>query len=407
MDDPYGAFCQDRPLLIPGAAIGPLSGLTFAVKDIFDIAGQRTGAGNPDWLNTHAAAIATAPVIEQLVNVGATLVGRTVTDELTYSLNGENIHYGTPINPYAPGRIPGGSSSGSAVAVAGSLVDFSLGTDCAGSVRLPASYCGIYGFRPSHGRISLQGVMPLAPSFDTVGWFATDPMILKTVGDVFFQDEDSPCDFRRLLIATDAFALISSTFSKKLKSCIPSIADVFSRVESIRICPENLSTWMLLFRTIQSLEIWEQHGEWIREVQPDFAPEIHQRFEQASLINPDKRETAQDTRYRITAYLNRLLADDAVLCLPTTPGIAPKNNTATEELSVFRSQAISLLCIAGLASLPQINLSIATYDSCPLGLSLVGPYGSDRQLLTLAQTISDNLRDKAHVNLNRKIHAKN
>ena len=400
MDDPYGAFCKDRPVSMPGATIGSLSGLTFAVKDVFDIVGQRTGAGNPDWLRTHSAATATALVIEQLVDAGATLIGRTVTDELTYSLSGENIHYGTPINPHAPGRIPGGSSSGSAVAVAGSLVDFSLGTDCAGSVRLPASYCGIYGFRPSHGRISLRGIMPLAPSFDTVGWFATDPMILKTVGDVLLQSDDDPCDFRRLLIATDAFELISSSFSNNLKFCIPRITKVLSTVESIRICPENLSTWALSFRTLQSLELWEQHGCWIQESQPDFAPDIRQRFEQASLVNPDKTKIVRETRQGITAYLNMLLAEDAVLCLPTTPGIAPQNNTATEELSVFRAQAISLLCIASLAGLPQISLPIATYDSCPLGLSLVGPYGSDRELLNLAKTISDNLGDKAHVNLN-------
>ena len=400
MDDPYGAFCLDRPVFLPGVAIGSLSGLRFAVKDVFDIAGQKTGAGNPDWLRTHSVAIATAPVIEELLEAGATLVGRTLTDELTYSLNGENIHYGTPVNPHACDRIPGGSSSGSAVAVAGNLVDFSLGTDCAGSVRLPASYCGIFGFRPSHGHISLRGVMPLAPSFDTVGVFAQDPVILKKVGDVCLQEENNECNLQRLLIAKDAFEVIAPCFSKSLKSYVPLISQVFKTVESIRVCPEDLSTWMLLFRTIQSLEIWENHGEWIRQVQPDFAPDIHQRFEQTSLVSPEKMPAAQKHRQQITHYLNTLLANDGVLCLPTTPGIAPKINTDTEELSFFRAQAINLLCIASLARLPQINLPIATYDDCPLGLSFVGPYGSDIQLLTLAKTISDNLGDKAHVNVN-------
>ncbi len=110
------------------------------------------------------------------------MVGKAITDELTYSLNGENIHYGTPVNPKAPGRIPGGSSSGSAVAVAGELADFALGTDCGGSVRAPASFCGIYGMRPSHGRISTAGVFRLAPRFDTVGWFARDGRLLELRG---------------------------------------------------------------------------------------------------------------------------------------------------------------------------------------------------------------------------------
>ena len=400
MDDPYGAFCQDRPIFLPGTGVGSLSGFRFAIKDVFDVAGQQTGAGNPDWLRTHSAAIATAPIIKQLIDAGATLVGRTVTDELTYSLNGENIHYGTPINPKAPGCIPGGSSSGSAVAVAGGLVDFSLGTDCAGSIRLPASYCGIFGFRPSHGRIPLQGVMPLASSFDTVGWFTQDPVILKKVGDVCLQDENNEWDLQRLLIAKDAFQVIAPSFSKSLKSYIPLISQVFKTVESVRACPEDLSTWMSLFRTIQSIEIWENHGEWIRQVQPDFAPDIRQRFEQTSLVSPEKMLAAQNHRQQITHYLNTLLANDGVLCLPTTPGIAPKINTAAEKLSVFRAQAICLLCIAGLARLPQVNLPIATYHNCPLGFSLVGPYGSDIQLLTLTKAISDNLRDKAHVNLN-------
>lgn len=163
---------------------GPLAGVTLAVKDLFDVAGLPTGAGSPEWLATHPVPNESAAAVSRLLDAGAHIVGKTHTDELAWSLNGENAHYGTPQNPNAPGRIPGGSSSGSAAAVAGSLVQIALGSDTGGSVRLPASYCGIYGIRPTHGRIDLRGVVPLAPSYDTVGWFARDPMLLSTVGKV-------------------------------------------------------------------------------------------------------------------------------------------------------------------------------------------------------------------------------
>ena len=182
-NDPYNAFCRHNHVELEGAP-GPLRGLTFAVKDVFDIAGHRTGNGNPVWLETHPPATRTASAVERVLAAGASMVGKTHTDELAYSLNGENVHYGTPINPRSPGRIPGGSSSGSAVAVAGSLVDFALGSDCGGSVRLPASYCGIYGIRTTHGLVPADGVVDLAKSFDTVGWFARDATMMLRVGDV-------------------------------------------------------------------------------------------------------------------------------------------------------------------------------------------------------------------------------
>lgn len=166
---------------------GPLSGLSFAVKDVFDIKGNTSGAGNPDWLRTHPPAESTAPALLALLQRGAALEGTTQTDELMYSLNGENAHYGTPINPVAPDRIPGGSSSGSAVAAAAGLVDFAIGTDTGGSIRIPSSYCGLYGFRPTHGAVSTEGLIPLAHSFDTVGWMSRDVNILLKTGCVLLK----------------------------------------------------------------------------------------------------------------------------------------------------------------------------------------------------------------------------
>ena len=192
MHDPFGAFIKNEDIRIPEAATGPLEGLTFAVKDNFDIKGHVTGAGNPDWLRSHEPAASTAPAVQMLLEAGASLVNKTIMDELAFSLNGENIHYGTPVNPAAPNRIPGGSSSGSASATAGRLVDFALGTDTSGSVRVPASYCGLFGIRTTHGAISTQGVVPLAPSFDTVGWFRGRPISYIGSERFFFRPNPLP-----------------------------------------------------------------------------------------------------------------------------------------------------------------------------------------------------------------------
>ncbi len=172
--DVFGAFVARPPCGRDPTGRGPLSGLTFAVKDFIDVAGCRTGGGNPDWLAGHPVAARSAAVVETLLGAGARLVGKTNMDELAFSLEGANAHYGTPVNPVCPDRLPGGSSSGSAVAVAAGLVDFALGTDTGGSVRVPASFTGIFGFRPTHGRVSTVGVAPFSPSYDTIGWLARD-----------------------------------------------------------------------------------------------------------------------------------------------------------------------------------------------------------------------------------------
>lgn len=388
VDDRFGAFVRGTPIAIAGAEHGPLAGLTFGVKDAFDIRGYPTGVGNPDWLRTHPPATQTATAVAQLLSAGASIVGKTHTDELTYSLNGENIHYGTPINPHAPGRIPGGSSSGSAVAVAGALVDFALGTDCGGSVRAPASFCGIYGMRPSHGSVSVDGVFRLAPSFDTVGWFARDAQLLERVGQVLLPRIHPAADLRRLFVASDAFAWCGAGVAEALQAGVTEVAERLGNKQTATVAPGGFSNWFAAFRTLQGSEIWAEHGEWIRATNPQFAQDIRERFEWTATIAADAAVAAAQVRAEVSGRMRELLADDAVLCLPTTPGVAPLVNLPSDERTEFRTRALSLLCIAGLARLPQINLPLATLDGCPIGLSIVGPHGSDRALLSLAASLA-------------------
>ena len=383
IDDPLNAFCRYDEIALEGSATGPLLGCSFAVKDVFDIAGHRTGNGHPRWLETHPPAERTASAVERLLAAGARLVGKSYCDEMTYSINGENVHYGTPVNPRAPGRIPGGSSSGSASAVSGGLVDFALGTDCGGSVRIPASYCGIYGIRTSHGLVPADGVVPLAKSFDTVGWFARTASLMQRVGSVLLPPAKRFVP-RRLLIAKDAFAALDSEITAALTPAVETMTAMIAKTELVNVYTGDTAERLATFRVLQGAEIHAEHGAWIDRYRPEFGPGIRERFAWAATIAAADVAMALPRREAVARYMDSLLADDAILYLPTAPGVAPMLNTPPAELEVFRSRAFSLLSLAGLACLPQISLPLASFDGCPLGLSIIGPRGADQGMLDWA-----------------------
>ncbi len=242
--DPLGALCAVNHAEREPTGSGPLDGLSFTAKDVFDIAGTTTGFGQPTWLATHGPAERTAPAVERLLAAGARLAGRAICDELTYSLTGENVYYGTPVNPRCPDRVPGGSSSGSASSVAGGLADLSLGTDCAGSVRLPGSYCGLWAMRPTHGRVPLEGAPPFAPSFDTAGWLARDPDVLERAGRVLLADDAAPMAPPRLLVARDAFSLLEPRVAEALRPALARVESSLGPAADVEVAPEGLGRWM-------------------------------------------------------------------------------------------------------------------------------------------------------------------
>jgi amidase len=379
-NDSLNAFTRHTHVALDGSGTGPLAGFTMAVKDVYDIAGHRTGNGNPVWLETHPPATATASSVQRLLDAGARMVGKTHTDELAYSLNGENMHYGTPTNPRAPGRIPGGSSSGSAAAVSGDLVDFALGTDCGGSVRLPASYGGIYGIRTSHGLISADGIVPLAASFDTIGWFARTAQLMRQVGDVLLPPS-TPWAPKTMLIAADAFASVDPAIVRALQQGIDKIRAAFPKARDVNVYSGDPAEWSALFRILQGSEIREFHSGWIDRYQPAFGPGIRERFQWTRTIDPNDVAKAKPKREAVAQHMAQVLGEDCLLCLPTAPGIAPKLKTAPEDLEAFRARAFALLAVAGLARLPQISLPVGILDDCPIGLSIIGPRGCDRGML--------------------------
>ncbi len=383
-DDALGAFCRHTHAAVAGSGEGPLAGLTFGVKDIYDIAGHKTGFGNPDWLATHAPATDTAPVVASLLAAGANMLGKTQTDELTYSLNGENAHYGTPVNVNAPGRIPGGSSSGSAAAVAGGLVDFALGSDTGGSVRAPASFCGIYGIRPTHGRISLEGACALAKSFDVAGWFARDAALFERVGQVLLGAETAPPP-GEVLLAQDALAVLDAATAEALQPALARISAASGTPRPVTVSAEGLPQWFQAFRVLQGAEIHAQLGDWVARTQPKLGPGVRERMAWVATISAEDIARAQLLRAAVRRRMDELLAGNAVLVLPTVSDIAPLLNTPAAEMDDFRARAMSLLCIAGLAGLPQVSLPLATVRGCPLGVSLIAARGNDALLLALAR----------------------
>lgn len=382
--DRIGAFCRHTHVEMDGASQGPLLGLTFAVKDIYDIAGHRTGFGSPDWLRTHGPAAHTAPVVQRLLDAGARLLGKTTTDELTWSLTGENAHYGAPVNVNAPERITGGSSSGSAAAVAAGLIDFAVGSDTGGSVRLPASFCGILGIRPTHGRIPLDGVCPLAPSFDTCGWFARDAGVFARVGRTLLRDDMPAPAPGRLLIAQDALDVAGEKVAHALRSALDKVATLVGTPEFVAVGNEPLTRWMDDFRFLQGAEAWACHGEWITRETPALGPGIKERFAWAATVGPDDVMRASARRAEIAHRMADMLEGRAVLAMPSAPGIALLRNSPPKVLDELRARALPILCIAGLARLPQVSLPLAKLDGCPLGLSLIAAPGNDTLLLELA-----------------------
>jgi len=387
LSDPLGAFCRDNHVALGSTGHGLLDGLTFGVKDIFHIRGARTGFGQPDWLRSHEPATETAPVVRQLLAAGAAMLGKTHSDELAYSLTGENVHYGTPVNPRDPARIPGGSSNGSVSAVAGGLVDFAIGTDCGGSVRLPASYCGVLGIRPTHGRVSLAGAIPFGPSFDVAGWFAREPGVFRRVGEVLLgNDEQALPPPRRLVLVSDAFGLLDRTVYDALGSAVDLLSDLLGVQSQVTLSESGLWDWFETFRVIQAGEVWRNHGAWIETVKPELGPGIKERIEWASRVTPSQVAEHTAIRARIVQRVNNVMQPGDVLCVPTSPRVAPLKNTPPSKIEVeYRNQAMCVLCIAGLAGLPQISLPLSEMDGLPLGISIIGAQGYERPLLELAE----------------------
>ncbi len=380
---------HDIPAPIPGAPAGPLAGLTAAVKDMYDIAGFRTGGGSPEWLAAHPPAPSNARAVQKILDAGATIIGKTVCDEFFYSVSGANAHYGTPLNPRAPARLPGGSSSGSASAAASGACDFALGSDTGGSVRVPASFCGLYGLRPTHGRVDMTGAMPMASMFDVCGWFSAAPGVFRLVGSVLLEGPSLRHPLRRLVVLEDAFAQADPEVGALLLEFLRQACASFPERASATIAPrQGFDEWRELFRIVQAREVWKNYGAFIQSRQPKLGPGIKERIEFASSVS---ESAAAELRQKLPAVREQIRAavpPGTVLALPSAPSIAPLLASTTPEQESFRLRAMRLTCISGISGLPQMSIPAGLISGCPVGLSFIGWPGADESLLDLAVSLA-------------------
>ncbi len=387
IDDTVGAWVPHGRFVVDGRPGGPLAGLRFAAKDVFEVAGHVTGAGNPDWLATHDSAAQHSAVVATLLDAGATLMGKVITDELAYSLHGDNMHYGAPLNTRAPERVTGGSSSGSAAAVAAGLVDFALGTDTGGSTRVPASYCGLWGLRSTHGLLSTQGLVPLHPRFDTTTWLARDADRFHRVAQVLLPAHGfTP---RRVLRLDDACALADAEFTAPLQRVLGALSALLGAPhEAAPAATEGtLESWRQTYATAGAYEGWRVHGAWIESQRPTFAPAIAARWRAASQISAEAAAAAGLAAQRIRERVRALLGEDGVAVLPSAASVAPRRDADSATVDAVRLRTMAITCLAGLAGLPQVSIPMATPEGVPLGISLLGPAGSDLPLIRLAMQV--------------------
>ncbi|MCA3563304.1 MAG: amidase [Methylocystis sp.] len=387
-EDPSRGFMPYPSVKVPGARSGPLKGLTFAVKDLFDVAGYPTSAGSPHMLAMSGIKTRNAPIVQKLLDAGAAFVGKTITDELAFSMNGKNAHFGTPVNGGAKDRIPGGSSSGSAAAVSNGLCDFALGSDTGGSVRAPANHCGLYGLRPTHGRVSLKGAHDLSKSFDTCGWFARDAATFARVADVMLGKDKRPLPEKpRLLIAEDCFGLLDDAVRSALAPAIKRLEKLYGPAEPVTAAKGGFEELYWAFRRIQGKEAWDTDGAMIDKYMPPLGPGVAERFAYSKGVRQAEVAAADKVRARLTAELTSLLGKDGVLILPSMADIAPKLSDTEAELQAYRDKSINILCLSGLSRLPQLSMPLAKRLGAPLGLSIMGPAGTDRSLIRIAEAI--------------------
>lgn len=391
--DTVNAWLPHGHFVIDGAPQGPLAGLRFAAKDVFDVAGYPTGAGNPAWLASHAVPTRHSALVQQLLDAGGVLCGKVITDELAYSIHGHNLHYGMPTNSAVPERIPGGSSSGSVAAVAARLVDFALGTDTGGSTRVPASYCGVWGLRTTHGLLPREGLVPLHPSFDTATWFAHDAAVFERVGQTLL----APATFQATsaVLLEDAVAEADAEVAVLAQQVGKSLAQLLpGPVRMDRAAPgASLEDWRRHYVTWGAHEAWQVHGDWITGNSPGFEEAIAGRWQAASQVTAEAAEAARNAGLAARTQVRALVGGDTVLIVPSAASVAPLRNAGGAEIDAIRARTMRICCIAGLAGLPQVSLPLTAASGLPAGVSLIGPAGSDLALIRLAVLVWGALQD--------------
>lgn len=374
-------FAEDA---LPGAhGIGPLAGVRVAVKDVFAVAGERIGAGNPTVLGNAGIESSHSTAVQALVDAGATLAGIARTDELAFSIAGVNAHEGAIANPTRPGFLVGGSSSGSAAAVVAGEADLGLGTDTAGSIRVPASYCGLWGLRLTHGAVGMEGLRPLAPSFDAVGILARDVGVLSSAAQALgATDAGAPAS--RMLIPAALLDLVEQPARAAFLAAAGALASRIglphTELGEVAWSRGELEEWFVSFRAIQAYEAWQVNHE-LLDIDGAISADIRSRILAGQNVDAQlHRSVLKEARAAVLAQLD----GDAVLCLPGTSTTAPELGVSHEEQERLRAGTLRLTFLAALAGLPALSVPHLIAADAPMGLGLLGAPGEDLKLIRLA-----------------------
>ncbi len=392
-----------------GAWEGPLRGLTIAVKDVFAISGYRIGAGNPAFLDSVRPETTTAPAVTDLLRGGASVRGIARTDEFAYGIAGDNVHYGTPPNGALPGALPGGSSSGPASAVATGQADIGLATDTAGSVRVPASYQGLWGLRTTHGLVPRQGMLPLAQSFDTIGWLTRDADTLQRVVDwcLSYDGSDSTesvygiADTElpwRFLVPEEALAAAEPATRGVIGGFLARLAAGPDAPQLGRTRLGDLDDYLAPFRTVQAAEAWRNNGDWLREHPGTVGPDIADRFRAAATVTVEDEASARRDLEHLRLRLHTLV-QDAVLLLPSVPGPAPMVTASRDRVARVRAATLRITTPAAIGGLPAVSAPLLTVTSnlgpAPVGVTLISREGTDIALVRLARRLAEHTASTA------------
>jgi amidase len=360
------------------ADLGPKDGPTVAVKDTIDIAGLPTQSGSRAFADAPPAT-AHAAVVQSVLDAGGRIVGKTTLHELAFGMTGINDWAGTPPNPLFPDLVPGGSSSGSAAAVAAGLVDFAIGTDTGGSVRMPAAHCGIFGLKPTHGRISRAGVAPAVSSLDCVGPMAAtmDGLIAAmAMMDPTFLPDESPTGVLRLgLPEVEADPAIHAAVSKAVEA---------SGAEAQAIALPSLEDAFAAGLTIINAENWSAFGA--LSGSDLLGPDVRARLLKAGATTAEAVALAEEVRARFTREVDAALAKVDALALPTLPGFPM--TVAEARAGKIDLRASLLIRPFNLSGHPALALPLPAEGGKPVSLQLVGRKGGEAALCALGRRLA-------------------
>jgi aspartyl-tRNA(Asn)/glutamyl-tRNA(Gln) amidotransferase subunit A len=376
-----------------GLSLGPLDGTLVTIKDLFDVKGEPTRAGSKVLANA-APAAADAPVVRRLRAAGAVILAKTNMTEFAFSGVGANPHYGTPGNPADRTRIPGGSSSGAAVAAADEMCEIAIGTDTGGSTRIPAAVCGIVGFKPSQYRVPTEGAYPLSFTLDSIGPLARSVADCARADAVMAGDEPSVLEAAPLVGLR--LGIPQGLFLKDLdETVVAALAEGIGRLgkAGVRVTDEKLTLLDDMMAAnarggFPAAEAFAIHRESLKNGAADFDPNVRARIERGERISAaDYVDMARD-RARLVRAMDARLSDLDALVLPTTPIVAPMMAEVSDREG-FNAKNMLLLrntAPVNFFDLTAISLPLPR-NGLPVGLMLVARNGHDRRLFRIAAAV--------------------